>query len=190
MQSNEVTWYEGNELTLDIVAPIDYADPSTPVVMDSGTATGYLFERDGEGKMASQAAASQPVLNVVDGTLLTAADRVVVLGNDNKLYQHEVDSIVDNAVTLTANLTQIVAAGSPVRKVAGTQAPLVVTPHYGTASLASTEWGYVIPIDHAYAPDIPRDRAIEAYVTVEKAATSALYSKSWDVLLARAKGAP
>lgn len=187
--SNEVTWYKGNELLLDIVAPLDGQDPSAPVVMDSAVGAGYLFDKRIRVNITGTAAGAQMTLPVDDTSELAVGDRMVVMLEDGSLQQLTVDTLTATQITFTANLTDSVHAGSLLRKVVGVSAA-VVGAAYGTPAVGTSNWGYTFGFDHQYSPFSGRDMLIEAYVRLEKVATGAVYSRSWDVAVADARGAP
>jgi hypothetical protein len=189
--SEQVIWRKGNELILDVPAPIDHADPSNLVVMDSAVATGYLFDQSVDLIMDANAAASQAIVVLEDVAGLSALDELVFIRDSGLFEQIGISSIVvaTNTITLDANITTTgVTKGTKVYKVEGTQAAVSVTPHYGTSSLTETDWGYVVSFDHVYAPTVQIGDVLEAMIVVVKTATSSIYMRSWDVLVVSPKG--
>ncbi len=173
------------------MAPLDVVDPSLHVTVDGAVATGYLFYKAKKYKLAASAASAQADIVLVDATDVAVADRLVLMGDDGLLDQYEVLSKVSNAVTLTGNLNNAVTSGGTVYTVQGVQAAKTgVAYGVGAESLTNTAWGYTIEFDHAYAPTAVDGMLLEAYATVYKSGTGALYSQSWDVQVADARGAP
>lgn len=186
---NEVTWSIGRPIQFDIIAPIDEQDPSVPVVMDAATAIGWLFNKRVRTQITADALITDTSLIVNDTSDYLSGDTVVVMHEDGSLGSYLLAVPPPDLTTLTIPaLSDGVRKGALIKKsiIASSKAGVA----YGTASLEHQRWGYVVSWGYVDAPSAERDMLLEAYIRVEKVATGAIYTESWDVIVAGARGAP
>ncbi len=192
---NHVTWSIGTSLLLDVVAPLDYIVPSVPVAISGAvdgvdTVKAYLFSKRVKSVLSADAPLANPTITVesVDGLLVL--DFITIEEVDGTLSRHRVSAI--DASTLVITFDTILAAGAKTGarywKTLGS-AP-VVGVLYGTADVAETDWGYVYEFPYTYDSDLRRDEILEAMAVLHLTSTGAHYTRSWDVIMAEATGAP
>lgn len=192
---NDVTWYIGNHLLLDVVAPKDYADPSSPVAV-GGAVNGVdsvlarVFDKRVKSVLTQDEVATALTIipESVDG--LAVGDTITIEESNGSFTRHPV-TIIDTdtkLVTFTTGLTVGAKAGARYWKTYGTGE--VVGVGYGTPSVTESDWGYVFDISYTYDADLRRDLRLEAMVIVHLSSTGAHYTRAWDVIMAEALGNP
>ncbi len=194
MQENAVTWYLGNALLLNLVAPKDfYPDPSTPVVLDAAeTIEAHLFSKRVKStttKDEVQAALTVTLEKVSD---FAVGDTITLEEADGNFTRHPVTD-VDSATNIVTFTTGINAAGGMKlgARVWKTYGTVVVTGvFYGSASLSEIKWGYVYAFPHTYDTAIRRTESLEAMAVLDKNSTGAHYTRTWDVIIAEPLGSP
>ncbi len=191
MQDNNVTWFQGNNLLLDVVAPLDHIDPSVPAVMDSATTVqAHLFSKEVKSTAtgAESAAALTITLEKVVG--LAVGDVLTIEETDGSFTRHPV-TIIDTATNLVTFTTGLAAGSAVGARVWKTYGSAVVTgAFYGTAATDTTTWGYVFDFAYTYDAKLRRGLRLEAMAVLHKTSTGAHYTRTWDVIVAEALGAP
>lgn len=187
--NESANWYRGNHLLLDLVAPLDHLDPSTPVVMDSATTIqAHMFSKQTKSTASKVEAAAALTITLDDLTDLAVGDIITIEESDVTYTRHPV-TVIDTTtkvVTFTTGLTVGSVIGARVWKTYG--AAVVTGVAYGTADVAKDDWGYVFDFPYTYDTEILRNELLEAMTVLHKNSTSAHYEKLWDVMQPEAYG--
>jgi len=189
MQSMDVTWYMGNSLLLDVVAPLYYyPDPAVPVIFVPTTIEAHLFDKEARSvtTQAELAAATTITLESVNGL---ADDDVLTVGMDDGTFERvtiAASGITGKVVTFSPGFTAACAKGARVWKTYG--AAVVTGVLYGSAAVDSTNWGYVWSFAPDYDSNLRRDLRLEAMAILIQAGIQ--YTRTWDVIMAEPYGNP
>ena len=136
--------------TVQLVAPLDYANPSTPATA-TGTATFRLYDDDKRSRLTKDTEATETGIFVENPNVFSAGDAVAIRLDDTTSLHHTTISAVGSS-------SLILAAGIPAGRTAkkggwiqaylGTSAAISMTA-YGTPSVSTETWGYIgtIPDD-------------------------------------------
>ena len=194
MQDNHATWSIGTNLLLDVVAPLDYIIPSVPAAISGAvdgtdTVKGYLFSHRVKSVLSADAGAAAVTISVESVDSLAVNDNITIEEGDGSFSKHRVSDITLLVITFDTALGAAGAkTGARYWKTYGS-AP-VVGVAYGTADAAETDWGYVYEFPYTYDSDLRRDEKLEAMAVLHLDSTGAHYTRSWDVIMAEATGAP
>lgn len=190
MQANNVTWYMNNPLLLDIVAPIDHADPSALVVVDAADVSVYVLDK--VAKTVTTAAGATVTVIPIQKDVFAAGDVLYIEDEAAEFFKVTVsDASTVGEVTVTPACS--FSIGGRVWKAYGdsaSYASIDVSGEYGTAALTSSNWGYVVEIPYTYDSRLRRDLTLEVYAVLTKTGTGARYTRAWDVIMAEPRGAP
>ena len=190
--SHYANWYLGNGLLLNVIAPLDYGpDPAVPVVMDAATTkTAHLFDNDVKSQATVAGSGLTVPLESVEG--LAFLDIITIEEGDGAFTRHTV-TVIDTAtklVTFTTALGNAFEAGARVWKTYGGLAGQITGAAYGTADVATTDWGYVFEFAYDYDMKLRRNQRLEAMVVLKKSSTGANYTRTWDVMVTEPYGTP
>ena len=193
---NYVTWNLGCTLLLNVPFPLDFIIPSAPAAIGGavdGTdiIKGYIFSSRVQSVLTGDESASALTITVksVDG--LAVDDNITIEESDGTYTKHPV-TVIDTAtkiITFTTGLTAGAKAGARYWKTYGS-APVVGVSYGGTPDPDTEDWGYVYEFPYTYDTALRRDEKLEAVAVLHLASTGAHYTRSWDVIMAEATGAP
>jgi hypothetical protein len=189
--TENVNWYIGNGLQINVIAPLDYSpDPSNPVVMDAATTkSGLILDKNAKTTCSAEAAVSATSIVVDSLSNFVAGDDITIEETDGTFTRHT--NIVLAAATKTIAFTTGLTAGAAVGARVWRHYGAVVTGvAYGTPAVRDTNWGYLFDFNYAFDSDLRRNLHLEALVFLNKTSTSGHYTEMWDVIMTEPFGNP
>ena len=192
---NYVTWNIGTSLLLNVPFPLDYIVPSVPAAIGGAVdgvdiVKGYLFSKRVKSVLSADAAASAVAITVESVEGLVVNDNITIEEGDGSFTKHRVSAIALLVITFdTALGADGAKAGARYWKTYGS-APVVGVSYGGTPDPDTEDWGYVYEFPYTYDTALRRDEKLEAVAVLHLASTGAHYTRSWDVIMAEATGAP
>ncbi len=192
---NYVTWNLGCSLLLDVPFPLDYIIPSAPAAIGGAvdgtdTVKGYLFSHRVKSVLSADAAAAAVTISVESVDSLAVNDNITIEEGDGSFSKHRVSDITLLVITFDTALGASGAkAGARYWKTYGSD-PVVGVSYGGTPAATTEDWGYVYEFPYTYDTALRRDETLEAMAVLHLTSTGAHYTRSWDVIMAEATGAP
>ena len=193
---NYVTWNIGTSLLLNIPYPLDHIIPSAPAAIGGAvdgvdTVKGYLFSHRVKSVLSADAPLANATITVESVAGLEVLQFITIEEGNGTWSKHRVSAI--DATTLIITFDTVLAfgakAGARYWRTFGTN-PVVGVSYGGTPDPDTEDWGYVYEFPYTYDTALRRDEKLEAVAVLHLASTGAHYTRSWDVIMAEATGAP
>lgn len=189
--SGDFTWPIGNNLLIDLIAPLDELDPSAKVVMDSATTiTGHALSKRAKSVATAVEAAAAVTITLESVVNFAVGDEILIEETDGTFTRHPI-TVIDTATKIVTFTTGLTVGSGIEARVWKTYGSAVITGvSYGTAAVAETNWGYVFDFPYDYDSELTRGLQLEIMAVLHKTSTGAHYTRTWNVIMSESYGNP